>query len=154
MSRLSPHFMLSEFTRSGAAERLGIDNTPPEVVVGCLRSLCVNVLEPLRVHYNRPVTILSGYRSKELNRAVGGASTSQHLLGQAADFEIAGVPNVDVVRWIKAHLTFDQLIAEVLKDNDGAAGWIHCSWRDGANRNEVISFLGKGRGYVPGIVFA
>ncbi len=154
--RLSEHFMLSEFTRSGTAERLGIDNTPPEVVVGCLQSLVKNVLEPVRVFYNRPVSIISGYRSPALNKAVGGEPTSQHLFGQAADFEVPSVPNADVVRWIKANLKFDQLIAEVLKEHDGSAGWIHCSWRDGANRNELISFLGKNRNprYVPGLVFA
>jgi len=152
--KLSPNFNLSEFTRSGVAARLGIDNTPPEVVVECLRSLCVNVLEPVRAHFGRPVTIQSGYRCQALNKAVGGAATSQHVLGQAADFEIPGVANADVVKWMAANIKFDQLIAELLSESDGSAGWIHCSWRDGANRGQLLSFLGKGRGYVPGLVFA
>lgn len=155
MSNLSPHFTLGEMTRSGTATRLGLDNTPTPLIVSNLQQLCINVLEPVRAHFGKPISISSGYRSPEVNRAQGGAANSQHLFGEAADFEIMGVRNMEVVQWIHEHLKFDQLIAEVLKANDPNAGWIHCSWKAGANRNQTLSFLGKNNGgYVPGMRFA
>ena len=90
---LSPHFTVGEFFRSGTAIRLGIDNNPDAhpgegistaEVVENLRALCTEVLEPLRRRVGR-VIVTSGYRCKELNKAVGGVWNSQHLKGEAAD---------------------------------------------------------------------
>lgn len=85
MTRLTQHFTLEELTASSTANAKGIDNTPTKAVVACLTELCEEVLEPLRQAYGKPIHISSGYRSPKLNKAVGGASTSQHLYGQAAD---------------------------------------------------------------------
>ena len=83
--KLTPHFSLNEFTRSDTAKEKRIYNTPSDVVIGRLRDLCVNVLEPLRNRLACPIRVNSGYRSTALNRAVGGSPSSQHILGEAAD---------------------------------------------------------------------
>lgn len=129
MTQLSEHFHLSEFTRSQTAARRRIDNTPPAEAVEALRALCVNVLEPVRVHFARPVMISSGYRSPALNRAIGGAPSSQHSKGEAADFEIPGVSNAEVCRWMHRNLNYDQLILEFYTPGQPNSGWVHVSWR-------------------------
>ena len=89
--KLSPHFSLSEFESSATATAKGIDNTLKHSdvdhsrIIDNLRSLCLEVLEPLRRHLDRPVVISSGYRCKKLNQLVGGVRTSQHMTGEAAD---------------------------------------------------------------------
>jgi len=72
-----------------------------------------------------PVIISSGYRSKELNAAIGGSVTSQHSIGEAADFEVPGLDNKKLADWIKDNLKFDQLILEFYKDGDPNSGWVH-----------------------------
>lgn len=137
--RLSSNFTLQEFIRSQTASRLGIDNTPPEEVKKRLKTLANAVLEPVRAHFGKPVRISSGYRSLALNDAVGSKSSSHHILGCAADFEIPGIPNIDVAMWIKKSLQFDQLLLEFFSPTDPHAGWIHCSFREGKNRNMVLT---------------
>ncbi len=139
--KLSKHFSLSEFTRSQTASRKGIDNIPPDEVKKRLKLLCEAVLEPVRAHFNRPVRISSGYRSLELNEAVGSSSSSQHIKGEAADFEIPGVPNLEVAMWISKHLQYDQVIWEYGSMKDPAAGWIHCSYKAEGNRNIVLTIM-------------
>ena len=96
--RLSEHFMLSEFTRSSTAERLGLDNSLDasnpldQDVINNLRNLCEQVFEPLRVHAGQPIMIASGYRSPALNKAVRGSPHSQHLTGEAADIRLPLFP--------------------------------------------------------------
>ena len=92
--RLSEHFLLSEFTRSSTAERLGICNeldpfypTHKDIIAN-LRNLCEQVLEPLRAYVRQPIIISSGYRSPALNQALRGAPRSQHLTGEAADIRL------------------------------------------------------------------
>jgi hypothetical protein len=150
--QLSKHFTLLELTRSQTAKRLDIKNEPSAAEIKCLKELCENILEPIRVHFGKPLVLSSVYRSPALNKAIGGASTSQHVKGQAADLEIAGVANAAIYAYILDNLDFDQLIAEKLKTSDGGAGWIHVSYNKGKNRGEALSFLGGGR-YVKGLVF-
>ena len=95
--------------------------------------------------------IASGYRSPELSEAIGSKATSQHCLGEAADFEIAGVSNLEVALWIQNHCDFDQLILEFWKDGEPNSGWIHCSYKnDGTNRKTalIINKYTKGK-YLP-----
>ena len=115
--------------------------------------LCINVLEPIRAHFGKPIKIKSGYRCPALNKAVGGSANSQHLLGEAADIEISGVDNADIWRWIDENLEFDQVIAEYLKEDDGSAGWIHVSYNHYDNRKEAISCVAKGK-YLDGLHFS
>ena len=87
---LSPHFSLSEFTKSSTAMKHGIKNTPPQEAVDNLKALCQGCLEPLHEALGLPVVITSGYRTKALNSMVAHSSErSQHMLGQAADFYVA-----------------------------------------------------------------
>lgn len=153
---LSTNFTLAEFIRSDRAIAAHMDNTPPAMVVFNAQQLCTNVLEPLRAHFNKPVRILSGYRSPALNRMLGGVADSQHVTGEAADITINGVSNMDVAMWLRDNgaVKFDQLIAETLHENDGAAGWIHVSWAGARNRNEPLSFMGKAKGYIGGLSYA
>lgn len=151
LMNISEHFTLKEFINSSKADELGIDNTPNAIQISAIQELCDNILEPIRFHFKRPIRILSGFRSVDLNKAVGGAATSQHTLGEAADIEINGIRNDAIWSFIVNTLNFDQCIAEKLMADNGAAGWIHISHkRSGAQRKEALSFLGNGK-YVSGL---
>jgi len=150
--KLSPHFSLEELTKSQTALRMGIDNTTTERETQALRYVCYKVLEPVREHFAIPFSPSSGFRSKELNDAIGGAVGSQHCLGEAADIEIPGVDNETLARWIVKNLTFDQLILEYYIQGDPSSGWVHVSWVEEArvdNRGDVLTF--DGITYEPGL---
>lgn len=149
--RLSDNFTLREFVRSQTAERRGIPNLPPAEHLRAMQLLCAKVLEPVRAHFGRPVRITSGYRSAELNRAIGGSPTSQHSKGEAADFEIPGIENRRVAKWIAANLPFDQLILEGHSAHDPNAGWIHVSYSSSRARKEVLTATFPGPVYSKGI---
>ena len=130
--RLTEHFDLEELTRSATATRLGLMNVPPQTAVGNLRNLCQKVLEPLRQHLGKPIIVTSGYRSKELNKAVGGVENSQHLVGEAADLRIESEKQGrEWMAWIMDNCEFDQLILE----RNSKATWLHVSCK--RNRQEV-----------------
>ena len=143
--QLSKHFTLSEMEKSQTAVRKGISNKAGSGEIKNLTDLCYEVLEPVRIKFDKPVIITSGYRSPELCEAIGSKATSQHAKGQAVDFEIAGVSNLQVALWIQNNCDFDQLILEFWKkeDNDPNSGWVHCSYVDGANRKQVLTYTGK-----------
>ena len=142
--QLSKHFTLSEMTRSMTAQRKGIDNIPGSAEIKSLGDLCYEVLEPLRAHFDKPVTITSGYRSEALCEAIGSKKTSQHAKGQAVDLEIFGVPNIQTAYWLQNNVDFDQCILEFYKPDDGSAGWIHASYNEqGSNRKQILTFDGK-----------
>ena len=140
---LSKHFTLAEAGRSQTAVRLGIDNRPPERFYGTLKETAIHILEPIRQWYGKPFSPNSWYRGPELNKAIGGAKKSQHMTGEAVDIELPGVPNIDLARWVKANLEFDQLILEFWRDDDPSAGWVHVSYKHLGNRNDVLT-IGKG----------
>lgn len=133
----SEHFTIEELCRSQVAVCLGIDNEPRrEDIIANLKRLAFHTLEAVRIlNDNKPITITSGYRCKELNRAVGGVATSQHQNGCAADF-VAGSAeeNRRLFERIKSSgsVPFDQLILEP------KAGWIHISYVEGGNRFQII----------------
>ena len=118
------YFTISELTRSDTALRLGIDNTPDESVVAALEALVRNILDPPREAWGRPITVTSGYRCPQLNRAVGGVSNSQHLSGYAADISTGDrVLNRRLFQLVQdLKLPFDQLIDEK------NFAWIHVSY--------------------------
>jgi len=136
--KLSDNFSLLELTKSQTAERKGIDNTPSPTHQENLQLLCANVLQPVRDHFSRVVTISSGYRSPELCVAIGSKSTSQHARGEAADFEIFGVSNKELADYIHFNLNYDQLILEYWKESDPNSGWVHCSYSEGNNRRQYL----------------
>ena len=138
--QLSPHFTLEELTKSQTGTRLGIKNEPNKAQQDALKALCDNVLEPLRVHYNRPVVISSGFRGPALNKATGGAETSQHCKGEAADIEIPGVSNNELARYIAFNLPHDQVIREFPKPGVPDSGWVHVSYCvKRPNRNQELT---------------
>jgi hypothetical protein len=140
--QLSKHFTLEEFEKSQTATRKGIKNKAGSGEIKNLGDLCYEVLEPVRIKFDKPVTITSGYRSEELCEAIGSKKTSQHTTGNATDFEIAGVSNLEVALWIENHCDFDQLILEYYTGEPNS-GWIHVSYKDGSNRKQVLTFDGK-----------
>jgi len=133
--KLSANFQLSELVKSQTAERKGIPNNPSPTHIDNLKALCVNVLQPIRSHFESPVMISSGYRSGELCIAIGSKPTSQHAEGKAADIEVVGVDNKKLAQWIKDNLEYDQLILEFYRDGEPDSGWVHVSWNSGENRN-------------------
>lgn len=139
---LSPHFTLDEAIKSQVASRHGIDNMPPAEAIAAMRKVAENILEPIRARYGRPITPSSWYRCLKLNRILGSRDTSQHVLGEAVDFEVPGVDNLEVAQWIVGNLSFDQLILEFYDGVDPNSGWIHCSYRYPC-RGEVLRFDGK-----------
>ena len=136
--KLSENFSLVELTKSQTAERKGIHNYPTPLHQVNLRSLCTNVLQPVRDRFERVVSVSSGYRSEELCTAIGSKITSQHAKGQAADFEIYGLSNGELATWIKENLDYDQLILEYWTPESPNNGWIHCSYNSEGNRKEYL----------------
>lgn len=144
--RLTEHFKLSEFTKSGAASKYGINNSlnpnnsKDAKIISNLKALCENVLEPLRQHFNVPIIIGSGYRCPQVNNHpdVRGATNSQHMTGQAADIHIPDTATGNQwFEWMEDNLQFDQLIKEK-STKTSKSFWIHVSFRkDGKNRQQV-----------------
>lgn len=133
--KLTKNFNLYEFTNSNVSKRLGIDNTPHPKHIESLQLLCANVLQPLRDTIGA-IRITSGYRSKNLNDAIGGSWRSQHLSGEACDcqYHINGVmSNRTIIETIiKLNLPFDQLI------NEYNYSWVHISHRQTKNRQQLL----------------
>ena len=136
--KLSNNFSLSELTKSQTAERKGIDNTPSAEHQDNLKSLCTHVLQPIRDHFSRVVSVSSGYRSPELCVAIGSSTKSQHARGEAADLEIFGVSNKELADYINEHLDYDQLILEYWNESDPNSGWVHCSYSENNNRKQYL----------------
>ena len=136
--KLSKNFTLSELTKSQTAVRKNIKNEPSTAHVENLIHLAETVLQPVRDHFGKPVAISSGYRSPELCEAIGSSSKSQHAKGEAADFEIPGVDNMQLAMWINKNTDFDQLILEFYEPGDPNSGWVHCSAVKEGSRAQVL----------------
>ena len=137
--QLSNNFSLKEMTASQTADRHGISNNPSEDHMDNLKKLCENVLQKVRDHYGKVVSVSSGYRSPELCEAIGSSKNSQHAKGQAADFEIFDVSNQELVIWIDKNLDYDQMILEFWKGPDEPnSGWVHCSYKKEGNRKQLL----------------
>lgn len=128
------YFSIAELSRSVVALQRGIDNTPPSGVIMALTALTGRVLDPAREALGSPIRINSGYRSQGLNREVGGAPTSQHLRGEAADLDTGSREgNRKLFNIIRDSLEFDQLI------NEQNYSWVHVSFRaSGVNRKQIL----------------
>lgn len=120
-------------TKSNTATAKGIDNTPDQTVTNNLTKLIEAVLDPLREWYGKPIIVNSGYRCEALNKAIGGAKSSQHMLGEAADITVGSKEeNEKLFNYIKDNLEFDQLI------NESDFSWVHVSYREGRLRKQVL----------------
>ncbi len=143
---LSPHFSLAELVSSQVATRKGIDNAPAPAIVANLTRLAA-LLEQVRALVGAPIAISSGYRSPALNKAVGGAANSAHVLGLAADISTAKLtPKALALLIRQSDIAFDQLIYE--------GTWVHIGLSTGVLRRQVLTakFAGGGVSYVAGIV--
>jgi len=136
--KLSENLSLAEAIYSATALRKGIVNEPTVTHLISLKAVANNIFQPCRNHFGKPLRVTSGYRSKELNKAIGGANNSQHSKGEALDMQsTSGYTNRELFMFIKDHLTFDQLIGE-FPDNVGEFAWVHCSYKEEGNRGEVL----------------
>lgn len=129
-------FSIEELTKSDTAQQKGIKNIPSKEQEQNLIALIENVLDPLREAYGKPIVVTSGFRCKELNKAVGGSPSSQHLLGLAADIRTIEDTKAENKKLFdlaqKLKLPFDQLIDE----ND--LDWVHISYSN-RNRRQVLT---------------
>jgi zinc D-Ala-D-Ala carboxypeptidase len=142
--KLSDHFTLSELTKSSTAERLGMENEPGPTEIENLIMVCDQILEPVRNYYDIPFTPNSGFRCLNLNREIGSSDGSQHVKGEAVDFEVPGIPNKEVALWVKDNCEFDQLILEFYKEGIPDSGWVHCSYTiEKNNRKSARVFDGR-----------
>lgn len=144
--KLTEHFTLEELTVSPTAKKLGIPNTPTPEHIENMKYVCEKILEPVRAHFGKAVTINSSYRSPAVNAKVGGSKTSQHCNGEAVDFEIQGISNKALADWVGDNLEFDQVILEFWSSKEGAnSGWVHASIkRNGKNRKQRLIATKKG----------
>ena len=143
--KLSNNLSLSEVLVSQTAKRLGLSNEPTKEHLENLNIIAYKIFQPVRDYFKVPIYVSSGYRSKELNKAIGGAKTSQHMKGEALDLDadVYGViTNSDIFNYIKDNLEFDQLIWEFGDDKN--PNWVHVSFSEGKNRMKVMKAL-KGR---------
>jgi hypothetical protein len=109
------------------------------------KKLAENVFQPIRDHFGVPIRISSGYRSAALNKAIGGASSSQHCQGEAIDIDMDGttVTNAQIFNYIKDNLNFDQLIWEFGTDTN--PDWVHVSYDSaGKQRKQILKAIKKG----------
>ncbi len=145
--KITEHFTLEELSFSEAAARLGLDNTPMQAVITNL-GLVAAVMERIRTLLgDRPIVVHSGYRSAEVNQAVGGVVTSAHCHGLACDFVCPafGTPEEVAVVILKSDIEYDQLILEY--------GWVHVGLvQQGLlSRREALTKRSPSAAYEPGI---
>ena len=137
------YFTIKEMTKSATAQRKGIKNDPSIQVCQSLTALIEKVLDPLREAYGKPIIVTSGYRCEKLNKAVGGAASSQHVKGEAADIRsVQDTPEenkklFDLI--VKLKLPFDQLINEFNYD------WVHVSFGARHRRQKLKAVRKNGR---------
>lgn len=138
---MSKYFTLEEMTHSNTAVRLGIHNVPNADQLKDLNRL-MEYLDRIREEFRQVVIVTSGFRSKELNRAIGGAKDSQHMLGQAADIVTRGEKTLrDLFDLIRKIGGFHQLIWEQTPKST----WIHVSIPPEGKfpKGEILRYDGK-----------
>lgn len=132
--KLTEHFTLEELTDSATAKKLKIDNTPTKEIKENLRELA-QLLEKIRMKWNSPIIVTSGYRCKDLNKAVGGSKTSQHVKGQAADVICKNNKDLFILiqqMILNGDITVGQLIDEYNYK------WLHISTPKLRTDNQII----------------
>lgn len=143
--QLSENFTLEELTHSNTADKYKIDNTPDEYVIKNLKKLCNEVLQPIRDKFGKPITVTSGYRSKELNKKVNSSKTSQHTVGAAADIICETKSKSYLFNLIKGmienkEIKVGQLIWEY--GTKTTPNWIHVSLPY-SKTNQILYFYSK-----------
>ena len=125
---ISKHISYKEGVYSNTATRLGIENTPDDDQLNNMVKVAEEVFEPLRVYVGGPIKVNSFFRCLELNTAIGGSRTSQHMKGQAIDLDdtFGHKTNAEMYNYIKDNLDFDQIIWEFGDDDN--PNWVHVSY--------------------------
>ena len=150
--QLSENLSLAEVMRSETAKRKGVSNMPTTEHIENFKKLAENIFQPIRKHFGKPIHISSGYRSAALNKAIGGAISSQHCTGEAIDIDMDGtaITNAEIFNYIKNNLSFDQLIWEFGTDKN--PDWVHVSYEStGKQRKQILKAVKQGgkTSYVP-----
>ena len=143
--RLSKSFLLSEFTKSNTALRLGIDNEPSKEGILKLTLLATSLLQVIRDRIG-PLRITSGYRSPQLSEAIGSSSNSQHCRYEAVDLQYFKRGKMDNIKiydaLIELDLDYDQCILEFGNATEHIdptePAWIHISWKVVDNRRQTL----------------
>lgn len=131
--KISEHITLDEATKSNTALRLGIVNVPNAEQLDAMVLVALTCFEPIRTWFGQPIKVNSFFRCPELNKAVGGSTTSQHCKGEAVDMDGGSKEsNKAIFDWAKANLKFDQLI------NEYDYSWVHISFSKNGNRNQTL----------------
>lgn len=134
MTQISKHITVDEATFSAKAVANKISNIPNENQLEAMQHVAVNLFEPLREWYGKPIKINSFFRSLEVNKLVGGAATSQHCKGEAIDISAGNkVENKKLFDYICKNLAFDQCI------NEFDYQWIHISLKAKGNRRQILA---------------
>lgn len=128
------YFTIDELCRSNVAQLRGIENTPDPNQLNNLEKLILNLLDPIREKWGNPIRVNSGFRSKELNKTIGGAGNSEHMKGTAADITTGNKENnrrlFDLIAG--CGLPFRQLIDE------HRYSWIHVSYNEDDNKRQIL----------------
>ena len=127
MEKISKHVSWKEATYSRTGDRRGLDNTPNEDQIKCMKDIAENIFEPLRKWAGGPIKINSMFRGEPVNTAIGGSKTSQHMKGQAMDIDdtFGHKTNAEMYHYIRENLDFDQMVWEFGTDEN--PNWIHVS---------------------------
>ena len=139
MTKISKHVSYKEGVRSRTADRMGLDNTPNNLQLKCMKDIAEGLFEPLRKWVGGPIKINSFFRGEPVNTAIGGSKYSQHMKGQAIDIDdtFRHKTNAEMYHYIKDNLDFDQLIWEFGDDKN--PNWVHVSYvNDEDNRNRCL----------------
>ena len=128
------HFTIEELCKSYVAEKANIDNTPSQEIVANLTKLVDNVLDPLRERYGMPIYVNSGYRCKELNKAVGGVGNSEHLKGMAAD--ITTRTKEGNMKLFKLAQEMDLPFRQIIDESN--LSWVHISYNENDIKKQVL----------------
>ena len=141
MKSISKYITYLEAVTSQTAERNGILNVPsPESIIN-MQLVALRVFDPVRVHFNKPIRVSSFFRGLLLNKAVGGAKSSQHVKGQAIDMQgTNGLTNKQIFEYVKDNLDFDQLIWEFGNKNNPA--WVHVSYVSKEKNRKQVLYIG------------
>ena len=134
---ISKHITYLEATYSKTAKDKGITNIPNDVQLAAMQLVAEKCFEPLREWYGKPIRINSFFRSVELNRAVKGSKTSDHVKGMAIDLDAgSNVENLKLFNWLKDNVEFTQLIHEY-GDKSGPE-WLHISYNPNNLKTQLL----------------
>ncbi|MGL5692066.1 MAG: D-Ala-D-Ala carboxypeptidase family metallohydrolase [Bacteroidales bacterium] len=137
MGDITTNFSYKEFTKSNTATAKGIDNRATDEIKGRIKKLTIKILQPLRDYMDVSCTINSGFRCKELNTVLKGATNSRHMKGTAADITFGTLElNKKAYTWIKDNCVYRQLIWE--KGDDSGPSWIHVEYDEFDNKCQVL----------------